>query len=54
MTNEEIAVELTRQGQDLKSHARRIGELEEQHNEDFISITTAACRFIQKTAAHKR
>ena len=38
MTNEEIAVELTRQGQDLKSHARRIGELEEQQKETQLLV----------------
>lgn len=38
MTNEEIAVELVRQGQDLKSHARRIGELEEQQKETQVLV----------------
>ena len=38
MTNEEIAVELVRQGQDLKSHARRIDELEEQQKETQVLV----------------
>ena len=33
MANEEIAVELARQGQHMKSNTHRIDELEEQQNE---------------------
>ena len=33
MTNEEIAVELARQGQHIKSNTHRIDELEEQQKE---------------------
>jgi predicted transcriptional regulator len=38
MNIEEIAVELGRQGQDLKSHARRIEELEGQQKETQVLV----------------
>ena len=45
MTNEEIAVELARQGQHLKSQGHRIDELEEQQKE-----TRALVRSVDKLA----
>jgi chromosome segregation ATPase len=45
MTNEEIAVELARQGQHIKSNTHRIDELEEQQKE-----TRALVRSVDKLA----
>ena len=45
MTDEEIAVELARQGQHLKSNTHRIDELEEQQKE-----TRALVRSVDKLA----
>lgn len=45
MTNEEIAVELARQGQHMKSNTHRIDELEEQQKE-----TRALVRSVDKLA----
>lgn len=45
MTNEEIAVEIARQGQHIKSNSHRIDELEEQQKE-----TRALVRSVDKLA----